>query len=423
LGAGIILVILAVIFISCSPTEASNSSGSNAPSTPVGQAIGVTIDSSNAVDISGWAGVTNGTITYGAPVYWQNTTLWPMAVSQGSYFSVYWGAVDSSNNFYVAGAVGSSSSTSTPVYWENGAMNNLNVGASYSYGVAYSVVVSGGYLYVVGAVGTSNSNLVPCYWVVPVGQTTSNLNLLQFNSATYSSGWALSVAFDISGKAYFAGAVANSQAGTLTPCYWVVTSPSASSSGQVGQSNTLLMSGTTNIYGSAYNIGVYGSAAPQTIYISGIEGTTSSANLPCFWTGLTTTGVTNAPTDLSLGGNTSFDLNWAALDTSGDFYLVGGVGSSSSMTPCYWEVTGGTPTPPTILPTGPGNSGGEAFGIAFDSSHVYIVGAVGQPLPCYWENNVLNILTTGNAQDLESAKNIGGKPNYPWWKKVGHQRF
>jgi hypothetical protein len=104
-----------------------------------------------------------------------------------------------------------------------------------------------------------------------------------------------------------------------------------------------------------------------------------------------------------------------AIDSSGNVYFAGAVGTSSgTVLPCYWE--NGTLT---ILPVGTGSSVGWANGVAVDASgNLWIGGAVGASnsalVPCSWRNGALTFLPTGsgaflgygNAVALDASGNL-----------------
>ena len=399
--AGLLLLVAAVVLAACS----NNSPGSGM--TQIGSAVGVAVDLSSNVCISGMTGIQTGNTDSVLPSYWKNGSLTQMYVVPNTYFWADWDAVDTSGNVYVAGATGSSSNAPTPAYWENGSPSNLSLGSGNAYGLAYNAAVDGsGNVYMIGKVGTSSSAVVPCYW------ENGTLNILSFGSTGSTYGYAVGVAFDGSGNVYIAGRIGSSSS-ALVPCYWVVTTSSLS-----GTPYTLTMkSGDT--YGVARNIAIAGTA----VYISGIEGPSSSSISLCYWKG-TTSGVANPPTDLPLGtGNTAWTLYWAGLDASGNFYMVGDVGtSSSSVTPSYWEITSSSASPsPVSLSTGH-YTGGEASGIAFDSSsNVYVAGTVGSQVPCYWKNGVLDTLTTGSSKSILSMRSITANQRDPTLADSGHQ--
>lgn len=399
--AGLLLVAAAVVSAACS----NNSPGPG--TTAIGMAIGVAVDSSSNVCISGLTGTQTGNTSSAVPSYWKNGTLTTMYAVPSTYFWVNWDAVDASGDVFVAGATGSSSNAPTPAYWENGTLLNLPLGINNTYGLAYNAAVDGfGNVYLIGKVGTSSSAVVPCYW------ENGAVYTLSFGSTSYTYGYAIGVAFDGSGNAYIAGRIGSSST-ALVPCYWVV--PASPSSGTL----YLLNMNGSNTYGVARNIALAGT----TIYISGLEGSSSSSVSLCYWKG-PTSGVTNPPTDLPVGtGNTDWTLYWAGLDASGDFYIVGDVGASSSnITPSYWEITSSSASPgPTSLSTG-GYTGGEASGIAFDSSsNVYMVGTVGSLVPCYWKNGVLDALTTGSSRSVLSMRSIVANQRDPTLCDSGHQ--
>jgi len=85
--------------------------------------------------------------------------------SGNSYGQAYTVALDTSNNVYIAGTVGTSSSAEVLVYWLNGSLKTLALGSGNSVGIANDVAVDGsGNVWFAGAVGATASTLIPAYW-------------------------------------------------------------------------------------------------------------------------------------------------------------------------------------------------------------------------------------------------------------------
>jgi hypothetical protein len=154
---------------------------------------------------------------------------------------------------------------------------------------------------------------------------------------------------------YIGGQVGTSSSSTL-PVYW-----------KDGTLNMLPLNGATN--GGAFAIA---DDASGNIYVAG--GTSTSP--VGYWK-----NTTYVP--LSLGtSNTVGYLAGIAVDTSGNVWLVGEVGSSSPTTFVYWENSGA----PTPLPGGPDN----AYVVNADTAgNVYFLGTINvssNDIPYVWKN-------------------------------------
>ncbi|MGA2973793.1 MAG: chitobiase/beta-hexosaminidase C-terminal domain-containing protein [Spirochaetia bacterium] len=163
---------------------------------------------------------------------------------------------------------------------------------------------------------------------------------------------------------------------------------------------TPLQMGSGNTVGQAVNAAVDSSG---NLYIAGCAGPTTSSwgynTLPCYWENETLTL-------LSIVGNTYGQAAGVAIDSSGNLYVAGCIWGIAGGEPCYWK--NGTQF---ILSMGSGNTFGYANSVALDNAgNVYIVGKVGpaynSAMPCYWENGTLTLLPMGSGNTVGYASTI-----------------
>lgn len=281
---------------------------------------------------------------------------------------------------YVAGYVAAGSYT-YPCYWEGGTFQVLQV-PSGDNGFSTGIAVDGsGNVYITGyTVDSSGSVDTPAYW------ENGTITLLPEGSGVF--GKAEGIAFDSSGTVYITGYIetGNANAGYVyQPCYW---------------ENGTLYTLTTGSYAEGYALTPWFGSSGN-LYIGGSVGSDVLSPTPAYWED---TAGTVALTTISPGtGNSNGEVFGGMFDGSGNMYLVGDGGGSSSRVPGDWQ--NGTFS---ALPLGSGNSALSLGGFAMDGSgNLYVAGSVGtssmSPLPVFWENGSQTSLPMGAGNTVGGA--------------------
>jgi len=220
---------------------------------------------------------------------------------------------------YIVGDVapsGGSSPSTVPVYWKDGTMIPLTLSSTYTNGWALGITEdSSGNIYVVGG-QWNNSSTIQGYWKNSTFTTLPTGG----NSFVYDN----NIAVDTSGNVWVLGLVGNSSPPT-TVVYW-----------KNG-------AGPTTISGFT-SVSFVGADASGHVYFTGVEGINSSTWTPWY------SQNGSSPTEFSLSPTYTNGYAFAtALDTSGNFYISGGVWSATASIPNYWKATGGTWGAPSAL--------------------------------------------------------------------------
>lgn len=248
-------------------------------------------------------------------------------------------AVDGSGNVWVLGRVGTSSPPTTMVYWENGGSYSAVTGASSNGGL---VADASGSIYFVGVEGASG--YTPYYW-----KNANNPQGLQISSP-YTNGYPNNISLSPSGSLYVGGTIWDTSG--AIPVVW-------SSTNATFGAPTALATGTysSNPY---WETGAVAVDSSGNVDVLGYTSPTSSA----YTTILVWKGISATPAALSLNGNSfyhQYGSKAAAVDSSGNLYVVESIGSSSSTTiPVYWE-NGGSPV---ALPMGSTSGVANTYGQA-----------------------------------------------------------
>ena len=306
-----------------------------------GWAAGIAVDSSGSVYVSGgqWGATSmNG--------YWKDSTFFPLSL--GSYTVCWYSglAVDSAGNVWVTATVGNSVPPTTSVYWKNSGDPSLLPDCTNLWGLGADTL---GNVYFMGTVGGTSINdpapdydWTPAYWKFGAGGMTGPTTLPL--SGANTNGYAASVACDASGNFYTCGGQWSTTSGG--PVYWK----------NSGNPNELSM-GAFSAYAS-WGLGILALDASGKLYVVARIGPVDTPDTVVYWSGATSDTAT-----LPLGGNAYWAV-WntaGAVDSEGNFFVVGSVGSSSSATiPVYWKNGGNY----VQLSMGPGNSFGEAGSVA-----------------------------------------------------------
>ena len=295
----------------------------------------------------------------GTPVYWENGALHelPLGIktTEGKATAI---TFDRAGNLYIAGDFGPAKDP-VPVYWKNGVIHALPLLKGDSSGTADGVLIGRkGDLYLVGSSGA-----YPASW------TNGELRILDSGNVSYD-GVAMGMAEDRQGNIVIVGYLP-----ILDPI------PVAWKDGKLNYLVTLAQN---------YNPGeatgmVFG--AEGRVYASGFSGGSYTTRIlkPVYWVDdhvcslpLPSTAVSGAATAV-------------ALDSEGNVYLAGYVGTLESSRPVYW-VDG----EPHLLPTDTALGAGKATSISVDKNgSVYIggyIGSVGSAVPAYWVNGALRVL-------------------------------
>jgi hypothetical protein len=160
-------------------------------------------------------------------------------------------------------------------------------------------------------VGTNSYGSL-CYWkngTIPVGFPNGTGNK-EYNTP-------YDIAWDASGNIYIVGTIGPTTT-TMGPAYWE------------NSAETSLPMGTGNTCGQGWTLAIDSS---NNVYIGGSVGPTASSQTPSYWKN----GVQMALPFGSSGIGTSSSMGHIVCSVSGHVYITGGIGTASSLTPCFWE--------------------------------------------------------------------------------------
>ena len=326
--------------------------------------------SSTHVYIAGKLGTSSSSFV---PVYWKDGVLNYLPLNTGATNGGVWGAAeDSSGNLYFAGG-----QTNSPVgYWKNSTYTALTLGSTYTAGNTGPIAVdSSGNVWVVAEVGVSSLTTF-VYWKNGVGPTVI--------PGSPDNVWGIQA--DLSGNVYFFGTEENGNG--MVGYIW-----------KNGANPTInpLMGGNTN---SSESVGTLDSAG--NVYAFANEWGTGTGGWFYWKVGSTTA------TALPTGNLTGWLASKGIAANSGNFGFIGIYGPGSAPTTLeYWANQNSTPIAVTF-PTGTTVTNSDTFDSAYDSKgnlitpvqlgNTYVSGTTGtlsDGTPYYLQNSTPIALPLG----------------------------
>jgi len=272
------------------------------------------------------------------------------------------------------------------VYWKDGTWQTLSLPRGATDSRTGGITVFDNVVYIAGSYDDSQGNIISCYWRNGVINT---LNIPSGASRPSTSGIAVS-----GNVIYIAGSYYDAQYNSIA-CYWrngVIQNLSIPRGASNSSTNSIAVSGDV-----AYIAGEYYDAQGNSIACYWRNGIIQSLNIPSGASNSRTSGITVADDVVYVAGT----------------YIVGdwnrGTGKAI---PCYWQ-NGvinnlSLPSGAGIWPSGSINS------ITVVGDVVYIAGSynkdaqnmMGDSIPCYWQNGVINNLNLPSGSSSSTAKVI-----------------